>query len=242
MQLMTMVRHCRYIIKVLEGKDLYLKVDLGIEKEKLGTEYGGYFVNPQAINADSIVYSLGVGEDVTFDLALIKKFGCKVFGFDPTPKSINWIKSQKLPKEYEFLPFGISDIDGKTKFFPVFKNPSFVSHTEMEKNRVKGQESRAFEAEIRTLPTVMKLLGHNHIDLLKMDIEGAEYKVIDSIEKNSIDVKQICLEFHHTLPNGSIKNTMKAVEILRKLGFKLFYQNHLGEGTYSFLKRQENRK
>jgi hypothetical protein len=38
--------------------------------------------------------------------------------------------------------------------------------------------------------------GWNHIDLLKMDIEGFEYAVIDDILAHRLDVRQICVEFH----------------------------------------------
>lgn len=39
------------------------------------------------------------------------------------------------------------------------------------------------EVSLRTLPTVMLELGHNHIDLFKMDIEGAEYGVIENLAR-----------------------------------------------------------
>jgi len=36
--------------------------------------------------ATAVVYSLGIGEDISFDLALIEKYGARVHAFDPTPK------------------------------------------------------------------------------------------------------------------------------------------------------------
>ena len=48
----------------------------------------GFYLNPEFINEKSIIYSFGIGEDISFDLSLIKEFDCNVFGFDFTPKSI----------------------------------------------------------------------------------------------------------------------------------------------------------
>jgi len=43
-------------------------VQIDCQKEYYGTEYGGYWVSPDTITKDSIVYSFGVGEDISFDL------------------------------------------------------------------------------------------------------------------------------------------------------------------------------
>jgi FkbM family methyltransferase len=41
----------------------------------------------------------------------------------------------------------------------------------------------------------MEQLGHDRIDLLKIDIEGAEYKVIESILADKLDIRVICVEY-----------------------------------------------
>ena len=42
----------------------------------------------------------------------------------------------------------------------------------------------------------MKSNGHSHLDLLKIDIEGAEYEVLNYLINKSISVTQILVEFH----------------------------------------------
>ena len=44
----------------------------------------------------------------------------------------------------------------------------------------------------------MSELGHDRIDLLKLDIEGAEYEVLDHVLSRNIPVGAICVEFHKT--------------------------------------------
>jgi hypothetical protein len=74
----------------------------------------------------------------------------------------------------------------------------------------------------------MKQLGHGRIDLLKMDIEGAEYGVIEDIIKSRIPIAQILVEFHHQyLPNGKRK-TEESLHLLRENGYHLFAYSDTG--------------
>jgi len=57
--------------------------------EKLGTNYGGWYIPKNiTLNADSIVYSGGVGEDISFDLLLSDKYDCNIVLIDPTKRAI----------------------------------------------------------------------------------------------------------------------------------------------------------
>ncbi len=47
-------------------------VELDAESVFLGTSYGGYEVLPALLGRDSVVYSVGIGEDISFDLGLIE--------------------------------------------------------------------------------------------------------------------------------------------------------------------------
>ena len=38
------------------------------------------------MSKDAVVYSVGLGQDISWDKALIEKYRCEVYGFDPTPK------------------------------------------------------------------------------------------------------------------------------------------------------------
>ena len=68
------------------------------------------------------------------------------------------------------------------------------------------------------------MLGHHEIDILKMDIEGAEYEVIDDLLDEPIDrIQQILIEFHHWIyPSISLKATSNAISKLENEGYKLY--------------------
>ena len=46
--------------------------------EKIGSGSGGWIVPTGAIRSSWTCYCAGVGEDITFDLGLIERFGCAV--------------------------------------------------------------------------------------------------------------------------------------------------------------------
>ncbi len=62
-------------LKRLTGKELRLKIELDVPMIK----DGGWWFTPAALTSDSIVYSLGVGDEINFDLAIIDKYGVEVF-------------------------------------------------------------------------------------------------------------------------------------------------------------------
>ena len=72
--------------------------------------------------------------------------------------------------------------------------------------------------------TIVEMLGHHEIDILKMDIEGAEYEVIDDLLDEPIDrIQQILIEFHHWIyPSISLKATSNAISKLENEGYKLY--------------------
>ena len=84
-------------------KQRYTKLDIHINTTYLGTAYGGFSIAIEKLPKNPIVYSFGVGEDISFDIALIKKFNAVVYAFDPTPKSIEWLKKSPPPRKFSFL-------------------------------------------------------------------------------------------------------------------------------------------
>lgn len=222
---------------LLKGKSLLLKKGINSESKWYGNEYGGFFVNPLKIDDKSIIYSIGIGEDVSFDLGLIREFNCSVYGFDPTPKSIIWVGAQNLPPNFHFHSYGISTIDGIEKFY-LPANPNYVSGSIVTNNNINTTNS--INVPMRRIKTIMQDLGHKKIDILKMDIEGAEYDVIEDILSSEIAIDQMVIEFHHRMLENGVQRTRKIIELLRKSGYYLFAYSFSKE-ELSFIKKDETK-
>ena len=84
----SLLRRAKIIVRALMGQEVLVRPDVSVPSIRLGEGDCAWDVLPDELGSDSIVYSFGVGEDVTFDLALIDRYGMTVHAFDPTPKSI----------------------------------------------------------------------------------------------------------------------------------------------------------
>lgn len=117
-----------------------------------------------------IVYSFGTANDWSFDEAVHSKFGCQVFSFDPSMGVDDHMHGNGI----WFYNMGIGEFNVNVKKNQIWK--------------------------IRTLDNILEMLGHRNktIDVLKMDIEGAEYVVIeDLLEKGLLKlVNHLCIEIH----------------------------------------------
>ena len=174
--------------------------------ERFGSDYGGWWVPTDLISRDSVVYAAGAGEDVSFDLALLRRFGCEVWAMDPTPRSIAFARGVTEPR-WHFLPIGMWKEDTVLHFHPP-ADPAHVSHSATE---VRGR-GPGFDAQCHTLTTFMKMLGHQRVDLLKMDIEGAEGPVLDRILAEGTLPRVLCIEFDTPQGPWSLRRRLRRLE------------------------------
>lgn len=227
------MRRARRRAERLAGRDHGAGVEMRCPTERMGGEYGGYVMCPLGLTDRSVVYSLGVGEDIAFDLELIDRLSATVHAFDPTPRSAEWLSRQALPDRFVFHPYGIAARDGLATFRPPV-DPAHISHV-----LVEAGSPGAPQWPIRRLSSVMAELGHDRIDLLKMDIEGAEYEVIRDLGESGLDVGQLLVEFHHRIHKLGVERTREALARLRRLGFRIFYVSD--DGAVVSLLRQAQR-
>lgn len=205
--------------------------ELNIDTLVFGDEYEGWAIAEHKTSKDSIVYSFGIGEDISFDLGIIEQFGCYVFGFDPTPKSAAWISQQRLPQQFVFHRLGIGATDGEVKFYPSAKE----SGVSFSAEPTPGCDLPPVIAPVRRLSSILNFTGHSSIDILKMDIEGFEYEVIADLTQTHIRPGQILVEFHHGMYGIDNSRTIEAVGTLRALGYQIFNVSN-SHREYGFLR------
>lgn len=214
------IRRLVELARAAVGRDEEFRVEPGLRHtvQRFGSAYGGWDVVTTGLDADSVVYSFGVGEDASFDTALIEKFNLTVHAFDPTPRSLEWVGRQRFTNRFIMHDYGIAAFDGDVSFNPP-ERADHVSHTFLERTSTKA---KAIMVPVRRLGTIMKELGHDRIDVLKMDVEGAEYDVLADVDAAGIRPRQILVEFHHRFPGVGIRRSKEAIAGLKSMGYQLF--------------------
>jgi FkbM family methyltransferase len=197
-----------------------------------GSAYGGWTIWPDGLTPESIVYSFGVGKDASFDLALIEHYGVEVHAFDPTPQSIAWVEQQSWPVQFHFHPIGLGASDRVATFFP----PSDATHISHSILSCTPSSQAAIQVQLQRLSTIAEQLGHRTISILKMDIEGAEYEVIDDLlHPSSLIIQQVLIEFHPSSPGIERHANTRAIRQLEAAGYRLFSISSRGS-EYSFIR------
>lgn len=212
------------LVKIVRRDDLH----------EIGTKYGGWVIPSDLIESDSICYCVGCGEDISFDLGLIDKFGCHVFAFDPTPRAIKYVKDVAGEySKYHFFEIGLWDKEGNVRLYAP-RNPLHVSHSALNLQKTEDY----IEVPVRRLQQIMDELGHERIDLLKIDIEGAEYKVVESVLEDNLDIRVICVEYdecHNPLDDNYKTRVRQSINRLIESGYALVHSQ--GIGNYTFVKK-----
>ena len=224
-------RRLKLFLKRLDGREPWLRPDVTVNLRS----FDCWTLCPDLLKADQIVYSLGVGDTIDFDLELIDATGVEVHAFDPTPHSLQWMEAQETPENFHFHPWAAAGRDGQLFLYPRVKSDgtkSKVMYTIMEE---KGNNDDAVEVPAFTIATMMQKLSHESIGLLKMDIEGAEYGLLESLLESTIRPNQILVEFHHRFSGMETQQTLDAIDALKGAAYGLAHVSVTGR-EFSFVK------
>lgn len=174
----------------------------------IGSAYGTWTIPADALSKDSSCYLAGLGEDASFDLGLIERFGCTVHAFDPVPEAARYAAGvvAKEPR-FHFQPVGLWSSDGTLRFYENAK-PGYVSRSA---TNMHGTGSYS-EAPVRSVDSLMSELGDARVDLLKLSVEGSEYEILGDLLAKQLPVGVLCVEFAQPAPLQKIRGQIKALE------------------------------
>ncbi len=205
---------------------------------RLGSRYGGWWLDRGIVGADPLMVDCGLGQDISFDAAFLSRFAGAVFGIDPNPQSLAWCRTHcppgmhllerafwtsagrtltfHLPREIVELPRGADGISG-----------SLIGSHEY----VSGGASRSVTTT--DLAELLAQARRAECDVLKLDIEGAEYEVLADLAARGLLAKcrQVLVEFHHRVTHHTQQETDRVVAAVLAAGFRLV---HVEGRNYSF--------
>lgn len=180
---------------------------------ELGSPYGGWMVPGALIEPSWLCYCVGAGGDISFDLQLIERYHATVRAFDPVHEYVRAAVAQAEDEpRFSIHEVAIAARDGPLRV-QVTHDPSSRSVS------AAGlyESARFVELPGRTLRSLMHELGDDHIDLLKLDVEGAEYEIVPSLDLRGLGVKVFCTQLHH---NGSVGAARALIARLRDGGYE----------------------
>lgn len=226
-----------YIVK----KRCVLKIDSHSYKlHRYGNHYGGFMVFDKDLKKkkNAVVYSFGIGEDLSFSEDILSSLSAEIFAFDPTPKAIEYVKKHRLygNENFHFEDIGLSDKDETEKFYVTTKDAKDISGSIIQRDELIKE---GIDVEMQCIPTIAARFGHKHIDILKMDVEGSEFKVIENLDWTAWDhtIDQICLEVHDRFLDDGIERLKKCVNTLKSSGYLLVYISFKGD-ELTFIKKE----
>ncbi|MGD0345156.1 MAG: FkbM family methyltransferase [Terracidiphilus sp.] len=164
---------------------------------------------------DSLVLDLGanLGE---FSAGVIAHFGCRVAAAEPLEELIAQIPKNRL---LTVLPVAVGGSNGSIAI------SVFPDRCASVCGPVAAQEP----CTVREIPmvTLKEFRGRVHapqVDLMKVDIEGAEIELFNgSTDGELLEIGQITVEFHDFLYRGQRKPAREVLARMESLGFRIVH-------------------
>jgi len=174
------------------------------------------------------IYVFGIGDDLSFEIGLLSQIRGKIHIFDPTPTVERFVDSldPKIRSRLVFSPIGIGSRSGRQDYLGEYDrddNLTYLYSAMPSKKMNEGSEIRPVVIEQRSVGDLMEELAHSSVSLLKLDVEGNEYEVLQSLIDSPVEIRQIAVEFHYRFRGHSILETWKLLNRLKRLGYQIRY-------------------
>jgi FkbM family methyltransferase len=183
-----------------------------------------YAVQPQLSNGACVI-DVGVGDHPDFSEELARVFGARCLLVDPTRKHANVLNAWcDRDRRFGYLCAAVGATPGRMQFFESRRDVSgsiFSTH-----RNIAAGDVDTYEVPVVTLDDLLRQVG-GHIDVLKLDVEGAEFEVLQKASPDALArINQILVEFHDgTIPEFSRRDRDSAIRPLVAAGFKAVEYN-----------------
>jgi FkbM family methyltransferase len=197
--------------------------------QRFGTRLGGWILPVERLTDGGVCYCAGVGEDTSLEEDLLRQTGCDVWSFDPTPQSAAHVAKQPFdPARFHFVPVGIGDKTETARFF-AHHDPEMTPAY----SAVNLWGTTAYlEAPCTTVRELMRRFGHESLTLLKLNIDGAEWRVLSHLFDEGIpDIEILCVLATQPAP---FWRAAAAVRDLDRHGFRYL---HHDQWKFTFVRK-----
>ena len=215
-----MARIDRVLRRLLFGPRVQIKPFANLVH--LGSRYGGWtFVDDSRLHG-SIIISGGLGEDATFDLEFAARYAASICIVDPTPRAIAhfetimrrmgspakvrygptgtqipeaYDQTQVLRSQLQLVPRALTNREGTVRLYAP-PDPQHVSYSIVNFQNSYSQEGAWIEVPSIDVASLFQSMTPPGVELLKIDIEGAETLVIPRLLESGVALpNQVLIEF-----------------------------------------------
>lgn len=154
------------------------------------------------LNENSIVFDIG-GYKGEFASDIFCKYGCNIYIFEPIVEFYNEIKSKFINNsKVRVFPFGLGMNDSS----------ELISLDENSSSLFRSSENQIL-IQIKSINKFIDDNNISNIDLMKINIEGAEYDLLDSLilKNNHLIIQNLQIQFHDFVFAG-VKERMVKIQ------------------------------
>jgi FkbM family methyltransferase len=171
---------------------------------------------------NDIVFDIGFNYGL-FTLDALTYKPKKIIGFEPNPKLVKLFNQLEIDS-VELHKAAVSDKTGTT----IFYENGFSGKSSIHSDVNSDTSINSYEVNIYSFNSMAE--QYDVINYLKVDCEGAEYEIFESIPKEFLTnrIRKIALEFHHNI------NDIKVVNLISKIkecGFEIKIDYNDGDST-----------
>ena len=188
---------------------------------------GGYVLDKRIIDKTKTIITCGLNDDWEFEKSYLKlRPSTNIIAYDHTVDNKFW----KSRFKKDFLALILLKKLSYRKIIDVFK---FIDYQSFFKNEnIHHIKKVVLNKKGKQQISINKILQNQKDIILKIDIEGDEYKILNTINKNSHKINFLIIEFHNIFSNLD-----KIIRFLSRSNFKII---HLHGNNYGGIDKNSN--
>ncbi len=161
------------------------------------------------VEEGDIVIDIGFNYGL-FSLQALDNNAKKIIGFEPNTKLVKWFNENIKDDRIDLHEVAISNKNGFTSFYESEYFGKSTIYSDINEKDTK----ESYIVRVINFNEFIKTNNIDKIDYLKIDCEGGEYDIIESIPNEYLknNIRKIAVEFHHKIDNPRVINLFNKLD------------------------------
>jgi len=190
-----------------------------IPKRNLGQMQndGEFRVIQKFIKSGDIVFDGGANVGLWSAQVVKTKKDVAIYAFEPTPESFEKAKKKLAETQVKLFQLALAETDGEKVFFCY---PGGSQYYNSFFDWMGGKQKQKVKVQCRSIDSFCEEHDLDHIDFLKLDVEGAEFVALTGARQMLEAHKVKFVQFEY---NNHPKANLKGIyQLLTGLGYRLY--------------------